>query len=61
MYDNMDLGNLTSKQIGELMTKPANEREKELVNIVGLNQEVNYAGLPLTALGKQVVISETNY
>ncbi|MBN7772380.1 hypothetical protein [Clostridium aminobutyricum] len=60
MYDDIDLGNLTSREIGELMTKPEDERDKELVNIVNLNQEVHYGGLPLTALGKQVVINETN-
>nr|WP_315020137.1 hypothetical protein [uncultured Aminipila sp.] len=62
MNDNIDLGNLTSKEIGNLMTKPLVDRGKELVNTVNNNQEVDYGDLPsrtLTNLGKQVVNNQT--
>lgn len=58
MYDNIDLGNLTSKEIGNLMTKPMMERDKELAKMLNDNQEVDYGNLPsraLTSLGKLAV------
>ncbi|QAT42650.1 hypothetical protein [Aminipila luticellarii] len=58
MKDQVDLGNLTSKEIGNLMTKPLVDRGKELAKIQNGNQEVDYGDLPsraLTSLGKQAV------
>lgn len=58
MYDNIDLGNLTSKEIGNLMTKPMIERGKEAARILNGEQEADYGDLPsraLTSLGKSVV------
>ncbi|WP_312648590.1 hypothetical protein [Aminipila sp.] len=63
MNDNIDLGNMTSKEIGNLMTKPLVERGKELVNTVNNNQEADYGDLPsraLATLGKQVVDNQIN-
>ncbi|QHI71168.1 hypothetical protein [Aminipila terrae] len=62
MNDNIDLGNLTSKQIGNLMTKPMIDRGKELASTMTSDQEVDYGDLPsraLSALGKQVVNNQT--
>ncbi len=63
MNDNIDLGNMTSKEIGNLMTKPLVERGKELVNTVNNNQEADYGDLPsraLATLGKQVADNQIN-
>ena len=63
MNDNIDLGNMTSKEIGNLMTKPLVERGEELANTANNNQQADYGDLPsrtLATLGKQVVNSQTN-
>ncbi|MHC1722833.1 MAG: hypothetical protein AB9836_06465 [Aminipila sp.] len=63
MNDNIDLGNMTSRQIGNMMTKPLVDRGKEMVDAANPNQEVDYGDLPsraLTSLGKQVVNNEAN-
>ncbi|MBE6034058.1 hypothetical protein [Aminipila sp.] len=63
MNDNIDLGNMTSKEIGNLMTKPLVDRGKEIANMVNQDQEVDYGDLPsraLTSLGKQAVNNQTN-
>ncbi len=63
MNDNIDLGNMTSKQIGNLMTKPLVDQGKELINNSNQNQEVDYGDLPsraLTNLGKQAINNEIN-
>lgn len=51
---NVDLGNLTSRQIGNLMSKTLVERGKEVAK--ELNPHVDYGDLPsraLTNLGKE--------
>jgi len=52
--DNIDMGNMTSKEIGDLMSKTIIERGKELAN--KLYPNVDYGDLPsktLTELGKK--------
>lgn len=63
MNDNIDLGNMTSREIGNLMAKPLVDRGKELVNAVNNNQEVDYGDLPsraLTNLGKQAINNQNS-
>lgn len=58
MHEDIDFGNLTSKEIGTLMTKTPMERKKELAEMLHNGQEVDYGDLPsraLTTLGKMVV------
>lgn len=54
MDNNFDMGNMTSKEIGDLMSKTFIERGKEMTNKMYPN--VDYGDLPareLTELGKQ--------
>jgi len=58
---NIDMGNMTSKQIGDLMSKTIIERGKELAD--KLYPNMDYGDLPsktLTELGKQVFTNEKN-
>jgi len=55
MDNNIDMGNMTSKEIGDLMSKTLIERGKEMASKMYPN--VDYGDLPartLTKLGKQV-------
>lgn len=63
MNDNIDLGNMTSRQIGNMMSKPLVERGKEIYNMANGEQEVDYGDLPsraLSSLGKQAIDNEIN-
>lgn len=54
--DDIDMGNMTSKEIGDLMSKTLIERGKEVANKMYPN--VDYGDLPaktLTDLGKQAL------
>lgn len=59
MNNNIDMGNMTSKEIGDLMSKTLIERGKEVAS--RMNPNVDYGDLPakaLTDLGKQALASE---
>ena len=59
MNNNIDMGNMTSKEIGDLMSKTLIERGKELATMMYPN--VDYGDLPsktLTDLGKQALDSD---
>lgn len=59
MNNNIDMGNMTSKEIGDLMSKTLIERGKELAD--ELYPNTSYADLPskaLTDLGKQALSNE---
>lgn len=59
MNNNIDMGNMTSKEIGDLMSKTLIERGKELADKMYPNTP--YADLPskaLTDLGKQALSNE---
>lgn len=59
MNDNIDMGNMTSKEIGDLMSKTLVERGKEVAAKTYHN--VDYGDLPsrtLTDLGKQALSGE---
>ena len=61
MDNNIDMGNMTSKEIGDLMSKTLVERGKVLIN--KLYPGVEYGDLPsktLTELGKQA-LSDNSY
>ena len=61
MNDNIDMGNMTSKEIGDLMSKTLIERGKELAKKIYPN--TNYGDLPaktLTELGKQALSNDSN-
>ena len=52
--NNIDMGNMTSKEIGDLMSKTLIERGKEIAS--KMYPDVDYGDLPaktLTELGKQ--------
>jgi len=56
MKNNIDMGNITSKEIGNLMSKTIIERGKELAT--KMYPGVDYGDLPsktLTELGKQAI------
>lgn len=56
MKNNIDMGNMTSKEIGNLMSKTIIERGKELAT--KMYPGVDYGDLPsktLTELGKQAI------
>ena len=58
---NIDMGKMTSKEIGDLMSKTIIERGKEMAN--KLYPNVGYGDLPaktLTELGKQVFSKDKN-
>lgn len=58
---NIDMGNMTSKEIGDLMSKTIIERGKELAN--KLYPNTDYGDLPsktLTELGKQTFSNNKN-
>lgn len=61
MNNNLDMGNMTSKEIGDLMSKTLIDRGKEVAR--RMYPEVDYGDLPaktLTDLGKQVLANESN-
>ena len=61
MNDNIDMGNMTSKEIGDLMSKTIINRGKEMAN--KLYPNINYGNLPsktLTQLGKQALSNNKN-
>lgn len=56
MNKNIDMGNMTSKEIGDLMSKTLIDRGKEMAN--RLYPDVDYGDLPsktLTSLGKEAL------
>lgn len=56
MNNNIDMGNMTSKEIGDLMSKTLIERGKEMAS--KMYPDVDYGDLPartLTELGKQAL------
>ena len=56
MNSNIDMGNMTSKEIGDLMSKTLIERGKEMASKMYPN--IDYGDLPartLTDLGKQAL------
>ena len=56
MNNNIDMGNMTSKEIGDLMSKTLIERGKEIAS--KMYHDVDYGDLPartLTELGKQAL------
>jgi len=58
---NIDMGDMTSKEIGDLMSKTLIERGKEMAK--KLYPNVDYGDLPsktLTELGKQAISNEKN-
>lgn len=58
---NVDMGNMTSKEIGDLMSKTIIERGKEMTD--KMYPDVSYADLPsktLTELGKQSISNDKN-
>ena len=58
---NVDMGNMTSKEIGDLMSKTIIERGKEMVD--KMYPGVSYGDLPsktLTELGKQSISNDVN-
>ncbi len=58
---NIDMGEMTSKEIGDLMSKTIIERGKEMAN--KLYPNVDYGDLPaktLTELGKQAFSKDKN-
>ena len=61
MNNQMDMGNMTSKEIGDLMAKTLIERGKEVANKLYPNSD--YGDLPsktLTELGKKALSSDNN-
>ena len=59
--NNMDLGNLKSRDVGNLISKTLVEMGKEAVDSVSPNDSVDYGSLPSRALpeiGKQVVANK---
>lgn len=59
MNNNIDMGNMTSREIGNLMSKTLIERGKE--EAVRMNPNVDFGDLPskaLTELGKQALSNE---
>lgn len=55
-HDNIDMGEMTSREIGDLMSKTLIERGKEMANM--LYPEIDYGDLPaktLTELGKEAL------
>lgn len=61
MNNNIDMGNMTSKEIGDLMSKTLIERGKEMAN--RLYPGVDYGDLPsttLTSLGKEAFDKENS-
>ena len=61
MNNEIDMGNMTSKEIGDLMSKTLIERGKEIASKVYPN--VDYGDLPsrtLTELGKEALSSNDN-
>ena len=63
MYGDIDLGNLTSREIGELLNKPMIERGKKAARLQNTHEEVDYGDLPsraLASMGKQAVNDQLN-
>ena len=61
MEHNIDMGNMTSKEIGDLMSKTLIERGKELAKQKYPNTD--YADLPsktLVNLGKESIVNNEN-
>lgn len=61
MDNNIDMGNMTSKEIGDLMLKTLIERGKEVANKIYPNTD--YGDLPsktLTELGKEALSLDNN-
>ena len=59
MNNNIDMGNMTSREIGNLMSKTLIERGKEMAS--KMYPDVDYGDLPsktLTDLGKQAISNE---
>lgn len=59
--NNIDMGNMTSKEIGDLMSKTLIERGKEIAS--KMYPGVDYGDLPsktLTELGKQALSNNKN-
>ena len=61
MNNEIDMGNMTSKEIGDLMSKTLIQRGKEVAN--KLYPNTDYGDLPsrmLTELGKKALSSDNN-
>lgn len=61
MNNNIDMGNMTSREIGNLMSKTLIERGKEIA--AKMYPDVNYGDLPsktLTTLGKQSIENQNS-
>ena len=61
MNNEIDMGNMTSKEIGDLMSKTLIQRGKEVAN--KLYPNTDYGDLPsrtLTELGKETLFSDNN-
>lgn len=61
MNNNIDMGNMTSKEIGDLMSKTLIERGKEVA--AKMYPETSYADLPsktLTTLGKEALANDNS-
>ena len=61
MNNKIDMGNMTSKEIGDLMSKTLIERGKELANKMYPN--TSYGDLPaktLTDIGKKALSQDNN-
>ena len=61
MNNEIDIGNMTSKEIGDLMSKTLIERGKEVANKLYFNTD--YDDLPsraLTELGKNALTADNN-
>ncbi len=59
MNNNIDIGDMTSKEIGDLMSKTLIERGKEVAT--RMNPNIDYGNLPssaLTTFGKQALSDE---
>lgn len=59
MNNNIDIGDMTSKEIGDLMSKTLIECGKEVAT--RMNPNIDYGNLPssaLTTLGKQALSDE---
>lgn len=59
MNNNIDMGKMTSKEIGDLMSKALMERGKEVAT--RMNPTIDYGSLPsktLTTLGKESLSTE---
>ena len=61
MNNDIDMGSMTSKEIGDLMFKTLIERERKVVNKLYPNMDYGYLSSKiLTELGKEALSSDNN-